>query len=234
MRAKPLVGLALIAVFAFSSRASAAPALDVDPAAEAEACAKVVAERPKSYDGRGWLSELGQTELQWLAEVAFRLAYARWAETEADRARVAALEACVLDKLPVDPAPKPDDPKPQPDPQPEPKPDDPKPLPEPEKKVTDVPTPGAWYHVKWGDTLSSVAKKAYGTKDEANFEKMKAINAAAYNQRFFRKDAADNLFPDGRISFNPRFGKTFQQQQDDPVLGGEGGKTYAWIYFPPK
>lgn len=94
-------------------------------------------------------------------------------------------------------------------------------------EVEPDPTPGAWYRIQKGDTLSSVARRAYGTKGGANYERMKWINAIDANQYAFDSSLTDNLFPDGRISFRPKFAS-------DPAaaLDGESGRSYALIFLP--
>jgi hypothetical protein len=95
--------------------------------------------------------------------------------------------------------------------------------------ITPAPAPGHYYRITKGDTLSAVAARAYGTKSDrkANYERMKWINAVAANQYAFDPRAKDNLFPRGRISFDPQF-------DCDPsrAFSGSKGRCYATIWIP--
>lgn len=234
-----------------------------DPAAESAACEAVATAHPAEYLGRtrppgmsdaDWYGQVAYWQAYPSApptpapdDLVYGPALQR-------------LKQCVKGKLdeqpkppPYDPVPAPNPPNPGPvpplpplppppvpePPKPAPKPVDPKPIdvpkPAPLPPVTEVPQPGGYYQIHGGDNLSLVASKAYGTAQGTpqNYARMVLINSAPYNQRFVRLDAKDKLFPEGRISFNPRFGKTFLAQWNDPAKGGEPGGTYAVIFIPP-
>lgn len=98
--------------------------------------------------------------------------------------------------------------------------------------VTTKATPGAWYQVKKGDNLGSVAKAAYGTR---SLTTMRRINNAAYNGRFWfpPKDDYDNkYFPDGRIHLYPRYPEPNTQRLDEGDGGEFDGGTYPALWIP--
>ena len=110
--------------------------------------------------------------------------------------------------------------------------------------ITTTPIPGAWYRIKYGDTLFGLSAAAYPGglsiegKAPSNYLAARWINEAEENRRFWRLvPGEENLFPQGRITFLPRFG-TFEQQRADPVKGGEigagGGYATIWIPLPPE
>ena len=69
---------------------------------------------------------------------------------------------------------------------------------------TPGPTPGRFYQIKGGDTLFEVAKKAYAV---GTLEAAVRINNSRFNRRFWKATPSSErkMFPDGRISFSPRF-----------------------------
>lgn len=99
-----------------------------------------------------------------------------------------------------------------------------------ESKITAEPTPGAFYSIRYGDTLFGVTSKAFGVA--AGPERMELagmINSAAYNDRF--RGAATNLFRNGLISFNPKFAGDLQIQAAADLVA-PGGHAYATIWIP--
>ncbi len=88
--------------------------------------------------------------------------------------------------------------------------------------------PGRFYQIKRGDNLSTVTKAAYGS---AGIQNMRKINCHPYNQRFRRKSLVSQQFPDGRISFNPRFPRPGAQLADGSAQYGKG-RSYAMIFIP--
>lgn len=92
------------------------------------------------------------------------------------------------------------------------------------------PTPGKFYKIKSGDTLFGVAKKAYGA---GSMEAGKRINESQYNLRFRKPAPASEkkMFPDGRISFNPRFDGVLRNQMESVDIA-PSGKSFAMIWIP--
>jgi len=68
--------------------------------------------------------------------------------------------------------------------------------------IAPVPTPGHYYQIKKGDFLLKVAERAYPGERYAG---AKRINADPLNWKFVRREEKDNLFPQGKISFLPRY-----------------------------
>ena len=81
-------------------------------------------------------------------------------------------------------------------------------------EVAPTPTPGSFYRIHKGDNLLKVAERAFGSR-KGRYGKAKWINNADANQDLVRKDAADNLFPQGKISFRPIYAS-------DAVAASEG------------
>ncbi len=96
-----------------------------------------------------------------------------------------------------------------------------------EQDIAASPTPGQWYSIQAGDNLSKVSRLAYGTSGGQNYKRMKWINAVAANQYAFDASAVDNLFPNGKITFMPRF-------SDEPAeaVQGVAGNDWATIWIP--
>ena len=206
---------AILAVLAYASQASSAAEPEPepeDPEAEARACTSAVADRPEIEGG----IPRGDRPLDaWLAWVAFFRAYGR-PPRFGDDDRLDALLACVRARL-------------------EAKGDEP-------PDIADVPTPGRWYRIRYGDTLFGLSKVAYpggvalDGKPAANFLAARLINEASENRRFWRPVPSEAaLFPKGRITFLPIFG-TFEEQRADEARGGEvgAGGGYAVIWVPPR
>lgn len=213
--------------------------------AETAACEAVAASRPTEYLGRS--RPAGMSDADWYGLVAYWQAYPDgppdpMPTDPAFGAALTRLRTCVGSRLPKEGTivfpPVQSSPPAQPPPV-NPPPAQAPPLGSPPAQLPPVdeePTPGGYYRIKPGNNLTNVAQEAYKpTSSGERYGRMILINDAPYNQRFVRTDAADNLFPGGRISFNPRFG-TFEQQRADPERGGEdlpGSNEYAVIYIPP-
>jgi V8-like Glu-specific endopeptidase len=95
------------------------------------------------------------------------------------------------------------------------------------------PTPGTFYTIRSGDTLLGVAGRAYGLPSGgARLAAARRINDHSYNRRFRDRRLTDNgLFPNGRISFNPRFDCDIGAQAMNP-LGAPFGRCFATIWIP--
>lgn len=94
--------------------------------------------------------------------------------------------------------------------------------------VASTPTPGQWYRVKSGDTLLGVAGRAYGLK--AGGERLRRarwINRANANAPYIDTSLADSMFPEGRISFRPRWAC-------DPAaaIQGQSGSCFPLVWIP--
>ena len=92
------------------------------------------------------------------------------------------------------------------------------------------PTPGRFYEIKRGDTLFGVAKRAYKT---GSMEGARRINDSQFNLRF-RKAVTGNeakMFPNGRISFNPRFDGDLRVQMES-TGAAPSGSSFAMIWIP--
>ena len=94
----------------------------------------------------------------------------------------------------------------------------------------DRPTPGRFYKIKLGDTLFGVAKKAYNT---GSMEAARRINDSRYNLRFRKAVSGSErkMFPNGRISFNPRFNRDLRVQMESGVTAPPGS-SFAMIWIP--
>jgi hypothetical protein len=97
-----------------------------------------------------------------------------------------------------------------------------------ELEISEAPAPGRWYRIRKGDTLLTVAQRAYSVP--AGGERLKRanwINDAVANRPFFDSSAKDNLFKKGKISFSPKW-------SSDPESASKGvsGKSYAVIWIP--
>jgi len=95
----------------------------------------------------------------------------------------------------------------------------------------DTPTSGKFYQIKSGDTLFGIAKKAY---DSGSMEAARRINDSRYNRRFWRTAPASEqkMFPDGRISFSPRFNGDLRLQMESED-SAPTGTSFAMIWIPP-
>jgi hypothetical protein len=95
--------------------------------------------------------------------------------------------------------------------------------------VSPSPLPGAWYRIKRGDVLLTVAERAWGQRS-GRLTKSKWINRVNANRVYLRptKDGFETTqYGEGIISFNPKFAK-------DPAaaIRGEAGNSYALIFIP--
>ncbi len=98
------------------------------------------------------------------------------------------------------------------------------------------PTPGRFYQIKLGDTLFEVAGQAYGVKAGAQrLELAKQINNANYNRRFWRAapEGEKKWFPQGRVSFSPRFDCDLRNQVE-AAGAAPSGPCFAMIWIPDR
>lgn len=94
---------------------------------------------------------------------------------------------------------------------------------------------GKLYRIRRGDTLLGVAGKVYGVgPSKERLRLAQLINDHPYNQRFWRASLASSWFPQGRISFNPRFSCSFRSQQNAFKGSAPFGRCYATILIPPR
>ncbi|TPV95534.1 MAG: hypothetical protein B7733_09415 [Myxococcales bacterium FL481] len=96
-------------------------------------------------------------------------------------------------------------------------------------EVTATPMPGQWYRIQRGDTLLTVAQRAWNDR-KSRLKHSKWINAAEANAVFHRDTKAGfeaNQYGSGIISFLPRYA-------DDPMAAsrGESGRSFAVIWIP--
>ncbi len=96
-----------------------------------------------------------------------------------------------------------------------------------ESSIAADPTPGMWYAIARTDNLSNVSQRAFGTSGRENYKRMKWINRSKANAYAFDSTVTDNLFPNGRITFMPRFASDPMQAVD-----GVPGSSYAVIWIP--
>jgi hypothetical protein len=92
------------------------------------------------------------------------------------------------------------------------------------------PTPGKFYRIRYGDTLLGVAGQAFGVAaGEARLERARWINRSRYNDRF--RGEPTSLFPEGLVSFNPRFAEDalIQASADGRCPSGH---AYAILWIP--
>ncbi len=103
-------------------------------------------------------------------------------------------------------------------------------LPRPNPK----PKPGQYYTIKFGDALFRVAQRAYGSREcKGSVHCAKKINNHPYNRRFWRPapKSEKKWFPNGRISFNPRFTGDVKRQAIS-VVQVPSGRSFATIFIP--
>lgn len=97
--------------------------------------------------------------------------------------------------------------------------------------IATVPTPGKWYQIdpNVARSLAKTASIAYGTKGGTNLKRQQWINRVKANQYAFDPTAVDNLHPNGKITFMPRFSA-------DPAQAVKGvpGKHWATIWIPER
>ncbi len=96
-----------------------------------------------------------------------------------------------------------------------------------ENNIATTPTPGMWYTIQRGDNLSNVARRAYGTSGGTNLKRMRWINAVKANQYGFDGSISDNFFPNGRLTFMPRFDETPKQ-----AVQGVSGRFFPTYWIP--
>lgn len=98
------------------------------------------------------------------------------------------------------------------------------------------PTPGRFYTIKKGidrKGLIDLAGRAYRVRSFSAKKKLSQwINNHRYNHRFWRKNLANSLYPQGRISFSPRFSRDIDQQRR-ATGAAPFGHAFATIYIPP-
>jgi hypothetical protein len=94
------------------------------------------------------------------------------------------------------------------------------------------PTPGRFYRITSGDGLFEITKKAYGT---GSMQSARLINESGYNRRFWKPAPASEqeMFPDGRISFSPRFNGDLRVQMESSAAVSSG-HSFAMIWIPPQ
>ncbi len=74
--------------------------------------------------------------------------------------------------------------------------------------VASTPTPGRYYRIKKGDTFFGIIGRAFGlSAGGERLRKTQQVNAVPFNRRLWRPapDSEKKWFPDGRVSFSPRF-----------------------------
>jgi hypothetical protein len=102
--------------------------------------------------------------------------------------------------------------------------------------IAQEPTPGFFYTIKYrvdGRGLIDLARRAYGVESSA--EQLKAaqyINAHRYNQRFWVRTKNMRSFPNGIISFLPRFTGDIRAQANANIGPAPAGRAFATIYIP--
>jgi hypothetical protein len=141
------------------------------------------------------------------------------------------------------------EPEPGPEPTPEPEPDEEEDVEEEEQQdeadseegdvhgdITPNPTPGAFYQIKYGDTLLGVVGSAYGVgAGGTRLSLAKKVNAWSTNKRFWippKSTFGKKYFPGGIISFYPQFSESYESQYSGDTAGS--GSSYAYIYIPSK
>jgi hypothetical protein len=100
--------------------------------------------------------------------------------------------------------------------------------------IANMPMPCRFYTIKSGvdkEGLIDLAGRAYGVK--TNKTKLAQwINNHPYNRRFWRTNLANKSFPQGRISFNPRFSRDISKQAQ-ATGHAPSGNAFATIFIPP-
>ncbi|MFD2740288.1 hypothetical protein ACFSUD_11940 [Sulfitobacter aestuarii] len=94
---------------------------------------------------------------------------------------------------------------------------------------------GKLYRIRRGDTLLGLAGRAYNVRPGSERQRLaQMINAHPFNQRFWRASGISKSFPQGRISFQPRFSCDAQRQITVRRGAAPFGRCYARILLPPK
>src|SRR5262245_52993810 len=97
-------------------------------------------------------------------------------------------------------------------------------------QISPSPTPGRFYTIVYGDTLLGVAGAAFGLGPGAErYDRARLINGAAYNGRFTGKPS--NLFPEGQLSFLPKFVGD-PNQQASAAGACPSGHSFATLWIP--
>jgi nucleoid-associated protein YgaU len=97
-----------------------------------------------------------------------------------------------------------------------------------ELDVASSPVPGSWYRVKHGDSLLSIAGRAYGVPTgKPRLERAKWINSSVANATKVDPTAKDNLFKSGKVSMSAHWAAGNQDAAD-----GKKGKSYAVLWIP--
>ena len=100
--------------------------------------------------------------------------------------------------------------------------------------LSDTPQPCRFYTIKRGidsKGLIDLAGRAYGVQTDKT-KLAQWINNHPYNRRFWRTDLANKTFPQGRISFSPRFSRDISKQAQAAGHAPSGG-AFATIFIPP-
>ena len=97
-----------------------------------------------------------------------------------------------------------------------------------------APIPGNYYRIRRGDTLFGIAGKAYSVRPgRARLEFARRINRHPLNRKYLRKQASSKLFPEGLISFFPRYSCDVEVQTKS-YTKPMGGRCYAVIWIPSR
>jgi len=91
-------------------------------------------------------------------------------------------------------------------------------------EIQDEPQRGHWYRVRKGDTLTTIAGKAGASTSKLRYALAKDINNARANAPYFDRRLTDNLFPAGKLNFDPDW------DCGDNV--GATGRCYPVIWIP--
>jgi hypothetical protein len=102
--------------------------------------------------------------------------------------------------------------------------------------ATASPSPGSFYRIRYGDTLHGITARAYRPEYDSlpvsgKVRLAKLINEHPYNRQFWSVSLADNVFPDGRISFGNKFRGAIELPPR-PLGQAPRGRSYATIYIP--
>lgn len=99
--------------------------------------------------------------------------------------------------------------------------------------VADTPTPGRYYRIKKGDTFFGIIGQAFNLKaGGARLKKTQQVNAVPFNRRLWRPapEGEKKWFPEGRVSFSPRFACDATTQALSPTGGANEG-CFGIIYI---